>query len=628
MVSVISTMIVLTFWLFMTVASQSPGVTAEMYELTSIFPLSFGFSRMLNIPESTASLFTLLPLLCSCTGYMFAVGRQLSSMARSGLFAPIFKRTVGADKVPMNAMMAGAICGLLGLFFAWQYDPYTMLFRLAMLGGSVVYVNLFACFLVFKTRYCEMERGCRNPCGYASAVYGMIIFSFVFIALARDTSNVFIITAYVSFMLLMWLYYYAYAEAHQFFSEKEQTVFLKAYIVNCKLLSTMRCACGVPLLMYVLSTACLFVHLFVVNRRKKMAMAHKLAYDVVATYRFWERCAVWSRCSAMLCLRLVACCLCYHKNYENKRTAVYIQTTVSTQANSSGESMKTSDKKLQGLEDGGMVIDDVDRYGVEPVTENLDMAVVVREDAPPFSSASSVDRCMTTRPMVDDLRNTLRAEETSPEDPDDHHQYPTFRFHWKPLPRVAEQPSSYVSQEMQSHSGHVSALLAMKQTQSSQSSLSSSPSKLLSLNRPGDMTDESPSRFALPPIHTGHVPLPTNTSPPIRSIDLAKLALDEETLSAQRQQRPLFRAYTPTSTATTTAGGVLRSRSPVYHPVDQTTTRSTPSHHDQHVHRDPDSFHTAMSHSTDISDFYPPLRSPLRRDAHPAHDRANTTAGS
>lgn len=262
MVSVISTMIVLTFWLFMTVASQSPGVTTEMYQLTSIFPLSFGFSRMLNIPESTASLFTLLPLLCSCTGYMFAVGRQLSSMARSGLFAPIFKRTVGADKVPMNAMLAGAISGLLGLFFAWQYDPYTMLFRLAMLGGSVVYVNLFACFLVFKSRYCEMERGCRNPCGYASAVYGMIVFSFVFIALARDTSNVFIITAYVSFMLLMWLYYYAYAEAHQFFSEKEQTVFLKAYIVNCKLLSTMRCVCGVPIA-YVCAIICWFVGLFV-----------------------------------------------------------------------------------------------------------------------------------------------------------------------------------------------------------------------------------------------------------------------------------------------------------------------------------------------------------------------------
>eukprot|EP01033_Poteriospumella_lacustris_P018023 gene18023-12923_t len=408
----------------------------------------------------------------------------------------------------------------------------------------------------------------------------------------------------------MWLYYYAYAEAHQFFSEKEQTVFLKAYIVN-------------------------------LNRRKKMAMAHKLAYDVVATYRFWERCAVWSRCSAMLCLRLVACCFCFHKIYENKRTAVYIQTTVSTQSNSNSGSIETSDKKLQGLEEGGMAIDDdVDHLGVEPVTENLDMemAVVVREDAP------SVDRGMTKRPVGDDLRNTLRAKETRPEDPDDHQQqqqqHPTFRFHWKPLPRVAEQPassslsSSYVSQEMHSHSAHVSALLAMKQTPSGHSSVSSSPSKLLSLNRrPGDVTGESPSQFTLPPIHTGHGPLSTNnTSPPMRSIDLAALSLDEETLSAQRQQRQLFRAYTPTSTATTTTTptvGVLRSRSPVYHPPDQTTTRSAPSHH-AHVHRDPDSFHTAaMSHSTDLCDFYPPLRSPLRsplrRDAQPAHDGAHTT---
>lgn len=355
-----------------------------------------------------------------------------------------------------------------------------------------------------------------------------------------------------------------------------------------------------------------------------MAVAHKLAYDVVATYRFWERCAVWSRCSAMLCIRLVACCFCYHKNYDNKRTAVYVQTTVSTQSNSNGGSIDTCDKKMQGLEDG-VGTDDFDHLGVEPITENLEMAIIGREEAPP-SSASSIDRSLTTHPTVNGLRNTLRAE-SGQEDPEDN-LHPTFRFHWKPLPRVAEQPSSlsssYVSQEMQSHSSHVSALLAMKQTQSSQSSLSSSPSKLLSLNRPGDMTDESPSRFSLPPIHTGHAPLVTNTSPPIRSIDLAKLSLDEETLSAQRQQRPLFRAYTPTSTSTTTAG-LLRARSPEHHPTSQTMVpNASPSR--EHPQRDPDSFHTAMSHSTDISDFHPPLHSLLRRDVvQQAQDRATTT---
>jgi hypothetical protein len=74
-----------------------------------------------------------------------------------------------------------------------------MLFRLAMLGGSMVYVNLFICFLVFQSRYGEMERGCYNLFGNMSAFFGIIIVLFVFIAIARDTSNIYIVAAYGSF---------------------------------------------------------------------------------------------------------------------------------------------------------------------------------------------------------------------------------------------------------------------------------------------------------------------------------------------------------------------------------------------------------------------------------------------
>ena len=39
---------------------------------------------------------------------------------------------------------------------------------------------------------------------------------------------------FFGYLLLMTLYYYTYAEAHQFFSVSEQKVFFKAYIVNMK----------------------------------------------------------------------------------------------------------------------------------------------------------------------------------------------------------------------------------------------------------------------------------------------------------------------------------------------------------------------------------------------------------
>jgi amino acid transporter len=118
MVGIISTKISLAFWLLFTVASQAPGLSHELYGLGAVFPLSFEFSNLFNISQTSAALLAVLRLMSSCIAYLFAVGRQLNSMAWSGLFPPLLKKTMRLDKIPLNAMLVGSLLGLIGLLFA------------------------------------------------------------------------------------------------------------------------------------------------------------------------------------------------------------------------------------------------------------------------------------------------------------------------------------------------------------------------------------------------------------------------------------------------------------------------------------------------------------------------------
>lgn len=232
--SVMGTIAVLAVWLTFTVGCQAPGLFLEFSDddITNVFPLSIGYHNALGISLRGATAFIVFPLFGACTGYMFAVGRQINSMAKSGLFPPLLKMTYGTEQTPIAAMVFGTILGLASLFGVRNYDQYPMLLRLAVLGGCPVYLAMFACFLVFRSRYRHMKRGFVNPFGKFSAVLGSVIFLLLLATLIKYQTGTKVMTAYFAFMGVMILYYYFYAEKRQFFSDEEQSIFLKAYVVN------------------------------------------------------------------------------------------------------------------------------------------------------------------------------------------------------------------------------------------------------------------------------------------------------------------------------------------------------------------------------------------------------------
>lgn len=109
--SVMGTLTVLAIWLTFTVGCQSPGLIESFFDLHNVFPLSYGYSHALGIPLRFAPVLIITPLFGSCTGYMFAVGRQMNNMTRSGLFPPLLKATYGPDQTPIAAMSVGTVLG-------------------------------------------------------------------------------------------------------------------------------------------------------------------------------------------------------------------------------------------------------------------------------------------------------------------------------------------------------------------------------------------------------------------------------------------------------------------------------------------------------------------------------------
>jgi L-asparagine transporter-like permease len=104
-----------------------------------------------------------------------------------------------------------------------------------MLGSCSVYVALFRSYIVCKKRYSNLPRQFNNVLGTCSAIYGMIVFSFMIVALAFFQEDRYIsLTVFITFIIIFLLYYFLVVQKREFFSDEEQAKFMKAYILNGK----------------------------------------------------------------------------------------------------------------------------------------------------------------------------------------------------------------------------------------------------------------------------------------------------------------------------------------------------------------------------------------------------------
>eukprot|EP00981_Chlorochromonas_danica_P005240 scaffold1050_cov176-Ochromonas_danica.AAC.6 len=224
-----------------------------------------------QIDRRYVSLFCLPALLGNFLGMVYAGGRQVRSMAGSGLL-PSFLATVQQDdaivvnvvregnkeertlsesnsekeqilkeKEPIVAMVICSIISYILLVICYEELDYThFLLIILRVGGLQACIEswgaMFA-YIVFATRFSSMERGFRSPFGITGAVV-VLVYTFILAGSLLQSSsfstgdNKYVGVAEGIYFVLCIVYYILVVRHRQFFSKEEQDRFMKAYVVN------------------------------------------------------------------------------------------------------------------------------------------------------------------------------------------------------------------------------------------------------------------------------------------------------------------------------------------------------------------------------------------------------------
>eukprot|EP00981_Chlorochromonas_danica_P016184 scaffold15964_cov447-Ochromonas_danica.AAC.1 len=159
-------------------------------------------------------------------------GSNHGSTQRGGADAQDFSH---GSKPTVAVFASSVLCFsllLVGHFLITEYwDIYT---QMGQLLNSSMYQFLMISYVVFSTRFSNMERGIKSPFGIPGALLAMGFFLLLFIVCLHDnpkTNTGYGITLVV-FTVSILIYYVVVVQHRQFFSKEEQEKFMKAYVVN------------------------------------------------------------------------------------------------------------------------------------------------------------------------------------------------------------------------------------------------------------------------------------------------------------------------------------------------------------------------------------------------------------
>lgn len=234
-------MITCFFYLFISsiavvfaVSNQAPGPAA----LSQVHaPLNFGFSSMFGISTRVATAFTIPATFATAFGFIYNYSRQLEAICMSGLVPTLIpSRYTSSTNQSLGYLLTGLTIAL-AILFTESYQSYFHeedIFLVCILGGFLVYISLFASYVVFTTKFSSLRREFTNPLGYIGAAISVAIFGAASYSAVAMQPHRYAGASIAVFLLLTTAYYCFFARFHQRFSPEEQTILFSAYIINGK----------------------------------------------------------------------------------------------------------------------------------------------------------------------------------------------------------------------------------------------------------------------------------------------------------------------------------------------------------------------------------------------------------
>ena len=178
----ILTLIVASFLTLFLNAGIAPGAAAVG---TSDDPLFLAFSTIFGqgIGASVLALVAVAGLVASFHTIIYAYGRNIYSLSRSGYFPQWLSLTLSKRKTPHVALIGGAVIGycvalLIEFGEGWlgkEAPVGAVLLNMAVFGAVIAYIMQMIAFVRLRKRFPSIERPYVSPLGNAGAVVAGLI---------------------------------------------------------------------------------------------------------------------------------------------------------------------------------------------------------------------------------------------------------------------------------------------------------------------------------------------------------------------------------------------------------------------------------------------------------------------
>lgn len=219
--------------LIICVGCSEPGI--DVISTNTDAPLYYAYQEHLHMTSQLAKALSVPALFVSSSAWMYIVGKQLRSMAESGLFPTLLEYSYGSNKVPYVALFvcAALCCAVCSAAHYWVKDFLVVFEATGFLGTLFVEFCLLLGYCVFRAKYDGLPRQFASPVGVYGAVYGMPVLLLVMLALVAFNKLGWIPLAFLGIYFTVFTVHYMYHVKHQQrFSDEEQRIMFVAYVIN------------------------------------------------------------------------------------------------------------------------------------------------------------------------------------------------------------------------------------------------------------------------------------------------------------------------------------------------------------------------------------------------------------
>ena len=231
MLSCVLTLFSTAFLVLFSSCSYPPGTEVLASEA---FPLTYLFADMFNTSLGYANILALPAIFATAFGFMYPVGKLLSSMAMSNLL-PSVLQTMTYDGVPyVCLLLASTVSFAITVFLHFYPLFFAWFFNLCMLFASCAYISQAVGYLRLQDKFSSVDRGYKSPFGKVGSYLCIFAFTMCIISILGFQEDYTVVGAFITVHFSFSIYYFTIAESSQKLSLEEERAHLALLIIKYK----------------------------------------------------------------------------------------------------------------------------------------------------------------------------------------------------------------------------------------------------------------------------------------------------------------------------------------------------------------------------------------------------------